>query len=381
MKKDMPSAGKTVTVFAALQRGMVLLCSLLIRFFTAVSARFGGLPALPAPTPKDEPAPTRAEELGNAVILETDPSVSREYVDALVRRTDDQMHEIAYLESIYRSMSDAVIVAGLDGTISRFNKGAQDIFEIEEVMAVGDNLFRFCADASQDGGRLSELLIKNGTTGVVNLRTEFVGFSGKRTPALLTLNFVETEGQRTAIVAVIKDNSEVEALTRVDPLTSIANRREFDRRIKDEHERMKRGHMKAVSMLFIDVDHFGDFNKKYGHQVGDEVLKRVGEVLQGCCRMVDTPARYGGEEFVIILPNTDESGAWSLGERVRRGLAEACVPVNGTKLSITASIGVRTHRPADGDVKQFVDEANKAMLHAKQTGRNRTISFERLKAA
>lgn len=283
-------------------------------------------------------------------------------------------HQMLFLSSVLESTSDAMIVADHDGRITIFNSGACALFQITADEARDDNLFRLLADNAPDGKRISEMLM--GNKSIVSLRTEVVGFQGRRVPVLLTLNFIKESGEKPSIVAVLKDNSEVEALTRTDPLTGIANRREFDRKVADEHARMKRGHVDALSLLFLDVDHFGDFNKKYGHQVGDEVLRKVGAVLRNTVRAIDTPARYGGEEFVVTLPGTDEKGAWQLAERVRRVLAAVSVHVEGVgDLQVTASVGVSTHRQQDGAVSEIISEANQAMLVAKRTGRNRTCSF------
>lgn len=302
----------------------------------------------------------------------------KELKEQVKRLSQDNLrlgHQMLFLSSVLESTSDAMIVAEHDGRITIFNSGACELFQITADDARDDNLFRLLADNAPDGKRISEMLI--GNQGIVNLRTEVVGFQGRRVPVLLTLNFIKESGEKPSIVAVLKDNSEVEALTRTDPLTGIANRREFDRKIVDEYARMKRGHVDALSLLFLDVDHFGDFNKKYGHQVGDEVLRKVGAVLVKTVRAIDTPARYGGEEFVVVLPGTDEKGAWQLAERVRRVLAAVIVHVDGVgDLRVTASVGVSTHRQQDGvAVTEIISEANQAMLVAKHTGRNRTCSF------
>jgi diguanylate cyclase (GGDEF)-like protein/PAS domain S-box-containing protein len=283
-------------------------------------------------------------------------------------------HQMLFLASVLESTSDAMIVADNDGRITIFNSGACELFQVTAADAKDDNLFRLLADNAPDGKLVAEMLMRNQS--IANLRTEVVGFEGRRVPVLLTLNFIKESGEKPSIVAVLKDNSEVESLTRTDPLTGIANRREFDRKVADEHCRMKRGHSSPLSLLFLDVDHFGDFNKKYGHQVGDEVLRKVGAVLRKTVRNIDTPARYGGEEFVVILPGTDEKGAWLLAERVRRVLAAVSVHVEGIgDLRVTASVGVSTHRQEDGGVTEIISEANQAMLVAKRTGRNRTCSF------
>lgn len=287
---------------------------------------------------------------------------------------DKARERLAFLESIFSSTSDAVIVADCAGIIQMFNAGAAELFEIDSQTAIGDNLFRLCTDHARGGSQdLSRMLISEQR--VRNQRAVFVGQNGKVTPALITINFVNDDaGQPMAIVAVIKDNGEVERLTYTDPLTGLHNRRYFDHKIKEEFERLKRGQSGPLSLLFLDVDFFGEFNKQHGHQVGDEVLRQVGEALKGAVRFTDVSARYGGEEFVAILAATDEKGSLILAERVRTRIAGIQVPLSGSQsVGVTASIGAATTRPEeDITAEELIRRANEAMLQAKRSGRNQT---------
>jgi|GEM_PF-2650590 len=299
----------------------------------------------------------------------------------LAERLREQQRQVSFLKSVFESTSDAVVVADLQGEIFMFNRGAEDIFGIGPELACGDNLFRLITDCavkngrSHDGKDITRILMRDER--IVNMRLRFARLDdGRVTPTLFTLNFVEdASGEPTSIVAVIKDNSEVERLTQIDALTGLHNRRAFDERVIDEHERMRRDHTKVMSLLFLDLDHFGAFNKEHGHQVGDEVLRRVAGVLKGTIRVIDTAARYGGEEFTVILPGTDEQGAGLTAERIRTAISELRVPTgNGRPLSVTASIGFRTHRPDSGDCEGLIRDANEAMLAAKNNGRNRVVA-------
>ncbi|HTK04837.1 MAG TPA: sensor domain-containing diguanylate cyclase [Candidatus Eisenbacteria bacterium] len=403
MKKAIqPPAGTTGTRTGALQRGIVLLWSVVALFVRI----FGRRPkALPTP---DAPAITADPEL--AVIAEK-PKLTRHasrdkmyspiIVDELIDKLRRQNGQIAFLSSVFKSTSDAVVVADLSGKITMFNKGAENIFELDETMALGDNLFRLCTDSTPDGPRIGRLLVENKR--IENLRSELVGVAGKRTPVLLTVNFVEDDGGvPVAIVAVIKDNSqtesllaevtqkkeeverlyvEVEKLSVTDEKTGLYNSRYFQRQIADEYERMKRGHMAELSLVVIDIDFFKKFNDTYGHQTGDDVLKAVAEVLKRVVRKIDVPCRFGGEEFMVILPSTGREGALRLAERIRTAVAELKVPVKGkSDVSVTISLGVRTHSPKDSTVGMFIHEADEAMYRAKQTGRNRTCTFESMAA-
>lgn len=403
-KVTQPPAGKTPDTFrGVLQRGWALLWSVLIALFARISRR-----QIPAPIASVPAAPASCDDIEFARPVERPRNAlsrNRTYshliVDDLVGKVRKQREKIAFLTNVFRSTGDAVIVAELSGSIVMFNEGAEAIFQLEKDLAVGDNLFRLCTDSEPDGPRISRMLVENKR--IENMRVELTGIRGKRTPCLLTLNFVEDEdGAAVAIVAVIKDNSvlenlftevtrkkeeverllvEVEKLSVTDEKTGMYNSRYFQQKITDEYERMKRGHMDALSLIVIDVDHFKRFNDTYGHQTGDLVLKMVADVTKRTVRKIDVPCRFGGEEFMVILPATGEQGAWKLAERIREAIAELKVPVKGDKeVGVTVSIGVRTHRPADSTVGMFIHEADEAMYRAKQTGRNRTCAFEKIAA-
>jgi len=361
-KDETPSASRPLAVQRP-QGGRNLFCGV-IGVFRLIFGWFAGL--FVRRTPED-------------VSLRSDTTAAHFTVRFYKEQAEKLRDRVVFLENVFESTSDAVIVADSSGTIQMFNNGAVDIFEMEPVMAIGDNLFRLCADQARTGQQnVSKMLVHNER--VKNLRTVFVGLSGKLTPALLTVNFVYDRHERpTAIVAVIKDNSEVERLTYTDPLTGLHNRRYFDRKIEEEINRMKRGLTGSLSLLFLDVDYFGDFNKAHGHQVGDMILRRVAEELSCAIRATDMTARFGGEEFVAILASTDEAGSLVLAERVREKIAAIQLVSAGETLKVTASIGAATIHP-DHPVSaaELIRQANHAMLQAKRNGRNRTFLAARL---
>jgi diguanylate cyclase (GGDEF)-like protein/PAS domain S-box-containing protein len=359
MEKYLPAVPRTMSA-RKLQRKVSFLSSLVAMFSSAWSWLkdfFSFRPAHAAPSAADQTAACAQLTI-------------RYYKEQM----DKARERLAFLESIFSSTSDAVIVADCDGIIQMFNAGAAELFEIDVQAAIGDNLFRLCTDHARVGAQdLARILISEQR--VRNQRTVFVGQNGKVTPALITINFVSDDaGGPMAIVAVIKDNGEVERLTYTDPLTGLHNRRYFDHKIKEEFERLKRGQTGQLSLLFLDVDFFGEFNKNFGHQVGDEVLRQVGDALKGAIRCTDISARYGGEEFVAILAATDENGSLILAERVRTRIAAIQVPLpGGEPVGVTASIGAATMR-SDEEItaEELIRRANEAMLQAKRSGRNQT---------
>jgi len=159
-----------------------------------------------------------------------------------------------------------------------------------------------------------------------------------------------------------------------DGLTRIHNRRAFDERLIEELRRHQR-YQHSMSLLMLDIDHFKVINDRYGHLVGDQVLREVGQILSETLRSTDFTARYGGEEFVVILPQTAEEQAQILAERLRTMIAEAPFEHEGHTFSITVSIGMATLLPgALAKRKDLLDKADKALYQAKAMGRNQVCT-------
>lgn len=159
-----------------------------------------------------------------------------------------------------------------------------------------------------------------------------------------------------------------------DGLTRIHNRRAFDERLVEELRRHQRyGH--HMSLLMLDIDHFKAINDRFGHVVGDHVLREVGRLLSETLRSTDFTARYGGEEFVVILPQTAEEPSRILAERLRGIIASASFVSDGQAFGVTVSIGVTTLLPgALIKRKELVDKADKALYQAKRLGRNQVCT-------
>lgn len=164
-----------------------------------------------------------------------------------------------------------------------------------------------------------------------------------------------------------------------DALTGLNNRKAFDRKIKDLHDIFAQGG-ETFSAIMLDVDFFKSFNDKWGHKIGDEVLRKVGDTLHDGLKGGDFPARYGGEEFVVLLPRTTLHNARIVAEQIRRRISEKKLKRVSTGESlgtITVSLGVSQMREGD-TVDSMVDRADKALYLAKQSGRNNVKSEEDL---
>ena len=173
-----------------------------------------------------------------------------------------------------------------------------------------------------------------------------------------------------------KKNEELERLSITDGLTGLVNHRFLVQRLNEEGIRANRYHHE-FSVLMADVDHFKQYNDEFGHPAGDEVLRRVADILRASVRPGDTAARYGGEEFAVVMPETPAGEAFEIAEHVRARVASESFP--GKK--ITLSIGVAEF-PNDADLPHAViAAADRALYEAKRDGRNRTVQAKRKRAA
>lgn len=177
-----------------------------------------------------------------------------------------------------------------------------------------------------------------------------------------------------------RDQAKLAELAVRDSLTGLYNRREFDRLLNDEIHRFRRhGHL--VSLLILDIDHFKKINDRYGHQVGDEALKSVSNLIVNASRTGDVIARYGGEELAIILPETNPEEALILAERTCTVISEFPVMISTKEvIPITVSIGIATVPNDAHTARDLVTAADLAMYEAKHKGRNRVRAAETSKA-
>jgi diguanylate cyclase (GGDEF)-like protein/PAS domain S-box-containing protein len=191
-----------------------------------------------------------------------------------------------------------------------------------------------------------------------------------RSRAELEQTLVELEKSREEIRL---QNEELQQLAQRDPLTGAANRRSF---IEDAEPLLERVLTEGgeFACLMVDIDHFKRVNDDHGHQTGDEVIRRVADGLASQLGGEGIVCRYGGEEFCVALPGCTAEKAEALGERVRRQISApgfASVP-------ITASLGVSSVRSHPQNLAALIDQADQALYHSKEHGRNQVTRFDRM---
>lgn len=169
-------------------------------------------------------------------------------------------------------------------------------------------------------------------------------------------------------------NRQLDQLVKIDGLTRITNHRFFFETLRYEWDRMRR-EQRPISLLFIDIDFFKQYNDLYGHQSGDACLRQFASILEEVTRRpADMAARYGGEEFVVLLPNTPLDGAQEIGEMIQEKLERLGIIHEKSEVSqyLTCSIGIVSMVP-DGNysIDGFISAADIAAYKAKSQGRNR----------
>lgn len=174
-------------------------------------------------------------------------------------------------------------------------------------------------------------------------------------------------------------NAELEALSQLDSLTQIYNRRTFNE-FGQQQWLVAARQQQPISALMIDVDHFKLFNDHYGHPAGDACLKKVTQAIKGCLRRpLDLLGRYGGEEFIVLLPETDAAGAFRVACTINKAVEAVAMrhEVSPTSHVVTVSIGGATCSPnACQDLEELIKNADRALYKAKRSGRNRALVDE-----
>lgn len=163
----------------------------------------------------------------------------------------------------------------------------------------------------------------------------------------------------------------IEKLAITDHLTGMFNRRFISGVLRRQKGLADRGNYR-FAVAFLDLDHFKQVNDEHGHSVGDQVLRRVAEIIREEMREPDFAARYGGEEFLLVMPLSDRSRAWHLAERLRERVAAADMDDIIAGLRISVSVGVADHRPGES-VETLLERADERLYRAKEAGRNRVV--------
>ena len=160
----------------------------------------------------------------------------------------------------------------------------------------------------------------------------------------------------------------------IDPVSGLFNRRYFQARFEEELQRAWRHH-RPVALLMIDIDNFKSINDRFGHLVGDVVIRDAAEILRRSVRVFDVCTRFGGDEFAIVMPDSGQDGAAKIAERIRQRI-EAHRPSELGSTQISVSVGI-TVSSDEMSARELVAQADQALYLAKQAGRNQVRTLGR----
>ena len=218
-------------------------------------------------------------------------------------------------------------------------------------------------------GMLIPLIIRGKVIGAVAAGQ--AGFKRNFTEA--DTRFITTLANQIAIaIENARMYNQMEELATKDGLTKLYNHSHFQEILHKEIEKAKR-YERDLSLLMMDIDNFKDFNDTYGHQVGDEVLKKLEKKKKKEVRESDTVARYGGEEFAVILPETEIAGAVEIGQRLNKAIRNMVIEYEDLELKVTVSIGASSYN-IDKSQKDLINDSDDALYQAKDKGKDQTCA-------
>src|SRR5680860_295736 len=235
---------------------------------------------------------------------------------------------------------------------------------------------------------ISDLCVPEDKEKLDALRDNLRGLSDKRVTYRIRrpdgdvrwIEEVITQEPNQRMLGVMRDVTEqkqleqrlrVESVT--DPLTGLFNRRQFNRDLKARYAKFTRSGLNCVLVMY-DFDHFKNINDRYGHAMGDEVLKKAAIIVNDQLRPYDHAYRIGGEEFAILLSGVNTRDAEVLVERIRQSIEAACFELDDTSARATISLGIAQFRQSDNTFDDALRRADEALYESKAHSRN-TITF------
>jgi len=189
----------------------------------------------------------------------------------------------------------------------------------------------------------------------------------------LDSEFSEYKNQANELDKLKAELNKFRVETITDFLTGLYNKKYLENKLK-EHLDLNKRYGKIFSVIFLDIDDFKYVNDTYGHLVGDYVLKYFSDIIKKNLRKVDYAFRFGGEEFLILLPETGKSKASNVAERIRQNVSKTTFKYKNHKIKITVSMGVAEVSSDTQNAENVLDWADKNLIKAKQTGKNRIVS-------
>jgi len=285
----------------------------------------------------------------------------------------------AFLDSVLNAAPQGMFVANIKGDITYMNPALLEMLGISADLPMETWLTQVHLDDIQGAQDLWLHSLRTGSDFVRQLR--FLRSDNE----LLWLDIharvvmISQDGHTLGLVGVVKDiteRREQEAIQRWeaehDPLTGLLNRRGFERRLDEAFADFQKTSTPSALLLF-DLDHFKPINDEGGHALGDEMLRRIAQVVAWEVRRSDHVARQGGDEFGVLLPSCTLSQAMKIAESLRHAVGEISVTHQGKEYMVTLSIGVTTFDEIDASVSHVLARADAGSYEAKGQGRDGVV--------
>jgi diguanylate cyclase (GGDEF)-like protein/PAS domain S-box-containing protein len=279
---------------------------------------------------------------------------------------------------------DGICVVDTSGLITLWNGGAERITGHRGQDLLGKG-YRDCSalhlsDDAGDTGATQHLILSTLQDGLPREgRSYFRHADGFRQPVAVRTIPIREAGRLTGAAAIFSDNKSViaalqnvqttDATILFDPLTGIGNRPHIELKVRMALHAFHSGGM-PFGVLFLDIDHFKNFNDAYGHLTGDKVLRYVAQSIRNNLRVSDSCGRWGGEEFIAVLMDVDQEGLTKVAEKLRQAIGNTEVEEQGQRHRVTISIGGTLVRP-DDTLKSLIQRVDDLMYQSKEAGRNR----------
>jgi diguanylate cyclase (GGDEF)-like protein/PAS domain S-box-containing protein len=286
------------------------------------------------------------------------------------------------LSYVVQSTGDAIITKAPDGTITSWNRGAEQLYGYSAEEAIGRP--SGLTEAPERGGEWQKLLetVFSGQP-VDNFETERVRKDGTRIAVSLTVSPVtDANGHIVSAAIIARDTTarvqyeqRLRHMADHDQLTGLFNRRRFEEELKRELARAGRYAADHSAVLSIDIDNFKGINDSAGHAAGDAVLAHVAHVLAHRSRASDVVARLGGDEFAVLLSSVDADEARTAAEQLLGEIRSSPATYGGKPFRVTASIGVVAFESDDATAGEVLVNADLAMYAAKTAGRDRVLVY------
>lgn len=333
-------------------------------------------------------------------VLKRNPDGSPSEIMVILRVITDRKRaeeQLAYHANLLKNVNDVIVGTDENFNITYWNPAAERTFGWKAEEVIGKSTVGVLQTTYSEGGR-EEAIREINETGA--WKGEVTQFTKTGQAVIIDANIMSIKDRKGKVVGYVSANRDIskrkqmeeilrqshreveaanlelqqalereQSLARTDGLTGLFNRRHFF--TLAEHEfKVARRYNSALSVAIFDLDHFKHVNDRWGHQVGDEVLKHISRLVQSQLREADILARYGGEEFILLMPNSNAKEAEHVAERIRASILAYQIPQTNTVQRITVSIGVAVLTAKVASLDHLIRHADSALYNAKESGRD-----------